>query len=637
MTAFSDQPWSRSEDDGSDDSAEAPTPRRTPLSPGAPAEPLVYQTQQRVPGEPGMFRPRRPHPEPAEEDATPPTQAMPAQERPHYRHRDFSPEGRRPVPSWAPAYASGDGGYPSSERLDYQTLGHQEVRAAVERSRTSAAASDEPDSGERAAGAQTEAAADAAGVGAASASLPAVTGAIPVSTPEQPLTRRQLRALREQQEREDQERTETGTEQLPAPSWAPVFSGEPADGGAESAAPALVSPPAEDEQQAAADGPVFVDSAAPATFAVPVQSAPAEADVDAAADGDAEAHRLGEAAGDADPRSTGDTPAESLDDWMAKVFDAPEAGAPTERSTSSDPVALVEPPEPEHWEPSADARPGSPSVYEALFAPPSQAEPAVAEQAAAERAGEQSPAAVDPSDPLAFLGAQPSASERVDLPAPGAWVPPQEPALAVPADAADPTAEEIVVEEEAPSASVDEVAEVHPVVLDAQPLAAEPIQPPAAPEASSGHWTQQAAADDDPYSLSRDVAGGHGVVTTNALMLPSIPQQELSGPLANTGEILITGSIDLPRSLSSTGAHPTQLDESRLDHELDPGDQQIVSADSQPIRAIKAVSTHTSTRGMMLNTKPKGNRSLTVLIIVTGALALAVGAVLVVGLLSNAF
>lgn len=179
--------------------------------------------------------------------------------------------------------------------------------------------------------------------------------------------------------------------------------------------------------------------------------------------------------------------------------------------------------------------------------------------------------------------------------------------------------------------------EVHPVVVDIHPLPAEPIERTPNGEVPTGHWTQQAAVEDDPYTLSRDVAGGHGVVTTNALVLPSIPQQELAGPLTNTGEILLTGSIDVSRSLSSTGAHPTQLDESRLDHELDFGDQQVVSADSQPIRAIKAVSTHTSTRGMMLTQKPRGNRSLTVLIIVTAALALGVGAVLVVGLLNNAF
>ncbi|MBI5161472.1 MAG: hypothetical protein HY996_08690 [Micrococcales bacterium] len=632
MTAFSDQPWSRSEDDETG----APAPRRTPLSPGAPAEPLIYQTQQRVPGEPGMFRPRRPHPGPAEED---PTQAMPAQDAPQYRRRDFSPEGRRAVPSWAPAYAQGDGGYPSSERLDYQTLGHQEVRAAVERSRGFAAPSETP--------------------AASEASLLPMTGAIPMSTPEQPLTRRQLRALREQQERDEQ--AAAGTE----------------DG----------TPPPEDER------PAFVDSAAPATFAVPVQPAPVAApDSETAAALAAETadERLAAALDSAptawDPAPTGFEPAptdsappptepapaasdpapaasdpvpaasdttgeassdgtgeasssESLDDWMAKVFDAP-AAVPGEATEPSAPVALVEPPEPEHWEPGTHDRPGAPSVFDALFTPPSPAEPAVAELPE-----EEPPAAVDPSDPLAFLGAQPRPSDRVDLPAPGSaaqsgpeqFTPETAPQPPAPEDAADPTAEEIVVEEESPNAPVDEVAEVHPVVLDARPVPAEPVGQAPAAEVPTGHWSQQAAADDDAHSLSRDVAGGHGAVTTNALVLPSIPQQELSGPLANTGEILITGSIDLPRSLSSTGAHPTQLDESRLDHELDPGDQQVVSADSQPIRAIRAVSTHTSTRGMMLNTKPKGNRSLTVLIIVTGALALAVGAVLVVGLLSNAF
>ena len=626
MTALPDQPLSRRHE-ATDERGDGESRRMTPLSPGAPAEPLIYQTQQRIPGEPGMFRPRRlpteqngPEQQGFEQQGSvqqgsgqqgdepqPPTQALPAQDAPHYRRRDFSPEGRRAVPSWAPAYANGDGGYPSSERLDYQTLGHQEVRAAVERSRGYLPNDSAPQ--QRSDGVSPSAAAEAR-----EPTDPPVTGAIPLSTPmstpDQPLTRRQLRALREAQENEQR-----------------VPSGEEGVATGDSGAPS-------------ADEPRSQPSAW-AGFAVPAQ-APAENFVDPVAEAEAA------------PRDELPEVGESLDAWVAKVFDGqPEAPAGPDPALprDPDPVALVEPPEPAHWD-SGDRRSGTPSVFDELFAPPSRAE-----------ATPEGPAtrseALDPADPLAFLGVQPIASDRVDLPAPGAWAPPTAersswapsgaapvpvapvPEAPVPEDAADPTAEEIVVEPESPDPSVTD-GDVHPVLLDAEPVPAERVQHAEAVESSAGeppvgHWTRQAQADDDQGTYPRDVGGGHGVVTTNALVLPSIPQQDLSGPLANTGEVLVTGSIDLPRSLSSTGAHPTQLDESRLDHELDPGDEQVVSADSQPIRAIRAVSTHTSTRGMMLNTKPRGNRSLTVLIIVTAALAVGVGVVLVVGLLNRAF
>jgi hypothetical protein len=147
----------------------------------------------------------------------------------------------------------------------------------------------------------------------------------------------------------------------------------------------------------------------------------------------------------------------------------------------------------------------------------------------------------------------------------------------------------------------------------------------AAPEPSASFVPPVSASDS---STSRLI--GSGAITTNALVLPSLPGQDIS-----TGEILVTGSIDLPRSLSSTGAHPSQLDESDLDHLLDPGDHQVVSTDSVPIRAAHAISSHTATRGVMGATKPRGNRALTALIISAAGMAVVVATLLVVALATN--
>ena len=153
-----------------------------------------------------------------------------------------------------------------------------------------------------------------------------------------------------------------------------------------------------------------------------------------------------------------------------------------------------------------------------------------------------------------------------------------------------------------------------------------------------GHWSRQAELDDEEQpvtgSLSREV--GIGVITTNALVLPEIPHHDFTRTLTSTGDVLLTGSIDLPRSLSSTGALPAQLDESDIDHMLDPGDRQVASTDSQPVRAVKAVSTHTSSRGIINATPPKrGNKGLTVLIVAASAMLVVVVGLAVVIVSTN--
>ena len=91
-------------------------PPASPTAPSAPAasdaeplnaEPLNYATTTRppLPQYDGQnLRPRRTAETPGHGDL-PPTEALPRQDAPSYRPKDYSPEGRRSVtPSWAPAY-----------------------------------------------------------------------------------------------------------------------------------------------------------------------------------------------------------------------------------------------------------------------------------------------------------------------------------------------------------------------------------------------------------------------------------------------------------------------------------------------------------------------------------------------------
>ena len=199
-----------------------------------------------------------------------------------------------------------------------------------------------------------------------------------------------------------------------------------------------------------------------------------------------------------------------------------------------------------------------------------------------------------------------------------------------------------------PERPVAERPIAQPLSFDQSPILAPPVFPASAgtnsvdqdehggrsPRASN-HWRVQAAMEDDdlPYenTISRTVGLNTSAITTSALVLPSVPQPDgLLASLTSTGEILVTGSIALPRSLGSTGAHPHRVD--HADDEDDPLDSQVAAPDSAPVRAIRAVSTTTSTRAVIETKRPQGNRLLTGVIIAASVLCVGL-----VGLLVFAF
>ncbi|MHB1171718.1 MAG: hypothetical protein ACYCZY_04350 [Lacisediminihabitans sp.] len=149
-----------------------------------------------------------------------------------------------------------------------------------------------------------------------------------------------------------------------------------------------------------------------------------------------------------------------------------------------------------------------------------------------------------------------------------------------------------------------------------------------------GHWSTQAAIDDEiqvyENTLSRDVGVTSGAITTSTLVVSSIPTvKDLMGPLSSTGEILVTGTIDLPRSLGSTGVHPARYDHSDVDALLEADDREDSAVDSAPVRASRAVSTHTSARDVIAANKPPRNGRLPMVLAVTAAV-MAVGVVVLI-------
>jgi len=161
-------------------------------------------------------------------------------------------------------------------------------------------------------------------------------------------------------------------------------------------------------------------------------------------------------------------------------------------------------------------------------------------------------------------------------------------------------------------------------------------------EAPVGHWSRQADLDDEnqPWenTVTREVGGGNVATTTSALVLPEMPlANPFPSALTGTGEILLTGSIDLPRSLSSGSGDSRHFDDTNVDLMYDTPDSEIGSADSAPVSAIRAVSTHTSARGVINSKKPQGNRMLTVLLVTASVMAAGVVVLLVAGLMGNVF
>jgi hypothetical protein len=319
-------------------------------------------------------------------------------------------------------------------------------------------------------------------------------------------------------------------------------------------------------------------------------------------------------------------------DALARARKAEELSAD---AAGVEPVAPVGPP--------ALIEPPKPAQQHVLPLPefPQVILPTELEQPAAEVPA-RSPAVAEPVDAAPTV--EEVAPAAVDVPAADAPVaPPSVPAWGSPQSLWNPPTSEPVAAPQPESVAQQPVVS-QPAAVEPEPVSADPvfIEPDdRAPLARPvGHWSVQAQVDDEEQvmenTMGRTVGGGSVAVTTSALILPSVPQaSDFNTPFAATGEILVTGSIDLPRSLASTGAHPHRVDNS--DFEDDPLDSQVASADSAPIRAIRAVSTHTSTRGVIESKRPQNNRVTTAIIVATSVLALAVAGLIVTMIVLHPF
>ena len=339
-----------------------------------------------------------------------------------------------------------------------------------------------------------------------------------------------------------------------------------------------------------------------------------------------------------DPAGTPDVPVSGAD--SPTPHHSRHTSAPEETSTDKPAAKPADRP--------SDDKPVEPPV---VVAPPAPERP-VALKPAEPKPAEVKPAEVTPAD-VTPAAARPAPAP---LPIPGAA--PAANAVVIDSVVVDPghtlTRRELRALQAAAAASAApaDAAPAASTPAPATPVAVAPAAEPAAAGLNPpvGHWSVDPDDDDSHIQtigrrddqtfddlVGRGVGAGGIPTTTNALILPAIPRQGPAGPITSTGEIMITGSIDLPRSLGATGQHPNLFDSSEMDRMLDQLDEGGHHNDVAPVSASRAVSTHTSTRGVMTPPRKRGASLPTVLAITAAVLAIGVLSLFVVGYAFNIY
>ena len=149
------------------------------------------------------------------------------------------------------------------------------------------------------------------------------------------------------------------------------------------------------------------------------------------------------------------------------------------------------------------------------------------------------------------------------------------------------------------------------------------------PEPSSGGDTRP------PDSTSPSRVVGDVSMATSSLILPTTPTIDMSGPIGDTGEVIVTGQITLPHRLAETGSIPAMVQDTDDDEHFDAYVTGEIAAMSQPIRASKAVSGQGDDTDILLVRRVRWGTA--AILTATGAAVLGLGAVvlLVIALLTD--
>ncbi len=309
----------------------------------------------------------------------------------------------------------------------------------------------------------------------------------------------------------------------------------------------------------------------------------------------------------------------------AVAIDAPVVSAPVvaEPEPVVEPVVSEQPPQPlTRRELREQLRGRAPKKQPAAVAPvPAPAPPAP------EPVVEAAPPVAPPVAPVVEPAEEAKTWPVLDAPV----APPVDTAVEEPV--APVTAENDVVAVDTPDVVVaDDPAPIPPVVDEPdfeQPE--EPSEPPLVPlppvfAPITSRDTETAPA----------LEVGPAAPATHALILPVAPSIDVTGPLGDTGEIIVTGNIPLPRLIAETGLTGV------VDADIDDDDySDYVDPDSgtytQPVRALDAVSSRSLELDQPLIQKPSWGSLAITLGVSASILGVTAISLLALALFTNVF
>ncbi len=242
---------------------------------------------------------------------------------------------------------------------------------------------------------------------------------------------------------------------------------------------------------------------------------------------------------------------------------------------------------------------------------------------------------------IPVVAAEPAVTEDEvvpEAPAPEAEEPSEQiPAVEVVEEQAPADREPLSPEEELPTLAEGQVAssiedepspEVHePELEEPEPEEPEPVEPePVEPAALPPVFAPTPSAEVHTAS-SREVSVASD--QTNALILPVAPAMDLTGPMGDTGEVLVTGNIPLPKQVSE------QAITGIVEVDSDEYDVTDTGTFSNPIRATQAVSSRSMELAPPMIKKPRWGAASIVLAFSSAVLAVAAVGLLALALMTD--
>lgn len=233
---------------------------------------------------------------------------------------------------------------------------------------------------------------------------------------------------------------------------------------------------------------------------------------------------------------------------------------------------------------------------------------AAADAPAPEVSDEDAPAEQPPADAVEADPAAGTEDERSAPDAPAADLA----AELSPGDERDPAADPVVVEDVVAVEETVAIAEITEPETAAEPDEPNPEQKTSYSFPDIAPPEEWRSVFDDPASREVPDQGGQGgdfddlisravaqegtstTAGTSALILPSMPEDTggLTGPIGTTGELYVTGSLKLPKSLGETGGHSALHDSIEIDPITgeESADVRMTGEGPAPVSARHAVS-----------------------------------------------